>query len=92
MYLDVKLLENIVNKINKGDIHIFEPNLKEIVQKVVKKGFLKASTRGSNADVFIITVPTPLEKNEIESPKPDISFVIQAAKEIAKYIQEGKCI
>mgnify|MGYP001323977854 CR=1 FL=1 len=88
----VDISKNIVNKINKGDIHIFEPNLKEIVQKVVKKGFLKASTRGSNADVFIITVPTPLEKNKIESPKPDISFVIQAAKEIAKFIQEGNLV
>ena len=49
---------------------------------------LSASQFIESAEIFIITVPTPLDK-KINSniPKPDISFVLDAAKKIAEVIK-----
>ena len=56
--LGVDINQDIVNTINKGKIHIVEPDLDSIVSKAVLNGLFKASTKPSSADVFLIVVPT----------------------------------
>jgi UDP-N-acetyl-D-mannosaminuronate dehydrogenase len=51
--------QHIVDTINKGQVHIEENDLDELVQEVVAQGHLHASTRVTPADVFVIAVPTP---------------------------------
>ena len=78
----------VVDSINKGQVHIVEPHLDPLVQKVVFKGNLKAFNKPKSADVFMIAVPTPF-KNEYE---PDLSYVKSAVKEISHVIEKGNMI
>ena len=83
---------SIVNKINEGKIHINEPYLEDLVDKVVKSGYLKASKKIHKSDAFIIAVPTPFCDSNSEIPKPDISFIKSAIKSIAKVLKKGDLI
>ena len=84
----VDINEKVVNTINQGKIHIIEPDLDELVHKVVKNGYLKASTSPEYADVFLIAVPTPFK----ECYTPDISYVESAIKMILPYLKKGNLI
>ncbi|MDB3927270.1 UDP-N-acetyl-D-mannosamine dehydrogenase [Flavobacteriaceae bacterium] len=83
--LGVDINPKIVDTINQGKIHIVEPDLDEIVSQAVSNGFLKASTKPTSADVFLIVVPTPFKGNH----EPDISFVELATKEIIPLLKKG---
>ena len=83
--LGVDINQKVVDTINAGKIHIIEPELEDIVSNAVKKGNLKASTKPSLSDVFIIVVPTPFKGNH----EPDISFVEAATKEIIPLLKKG---
>jgi UDP-N-acetyl-D-mannosaminuronic acid dehydrogenase len=84
--VDVK--PNVVDIINKGLIHIVEPELDAFVKSAVQSGNLKASLKPDFADIFIITVPTPVDKNN----DPDITYVIEAVIAIAPYVREGNYV
>lgn len=84
--VDVK--ENVVNTINKGEIHIVEPDLDKYVKTAVNNGNLKASLQAQEADVFIIAVPTPFHAGF----KPNIDYVLDAAKKIAPFVKEGNIV
>ena len=86
--IGVDVNEAIVDKVNHGQIHIVEPDLDGLIQKVVANGQLKAFTRPQPADVFIITVPTPIT----EDKKPDIDYVIAAARSIAPMLKTGDLV
>ena len=83
--LGVDINQKVVDTINQGKIHIVEPDLDEIVSKVVSNGFFKASTKASPADVYLIVVPTPFKGNH----EPDISFVEAATKGIIPILKKG---
>lgn len=84
----VDIKESIINTINKGDIHIVEPELDEYVKKAVKSGNLKAYLEPSAADIFIIAVPTPFHDGYI----PNIDYIIDATKKIAPFIEKNNII
>ncbi|WP_430815374.1 UDP-N-acetyl-D-mannosamine dehydrogenase [Carboxylicivirga sp. RSCT41] len=75
----------VVETINKGEIHIVEPDLENYVEKAVRDGFLIASTDVQPADVYLIVVPTPFKGNH----EPDISFVEAATKNVLPLLKEG---
>ena len=81
----VDVNKEVVNTINKGDIHIIEPDLDVLVKSVVNKGLLKASIHPDNADVFLIAVPTPFKGNF----EPDLKFVESATKMIIPKLKAG---
>ena len=83
--LGIDINQKIVDTINQGKIHIVEPDLDEIVSKVVSNGFFKASTKPTSADVYLIVVPTPFKGNH----EPDISFVEAATKGIIPLLKKG---
>ena len=81
----VDINQQVVDTINRGEIHIVEPSLADSVAKAVKNGFLKASTSPVPGNTYLIVVPTPFkDKNE-----PDISFVEAATKAIIPLLKEG---
>jgi UDP-N-acetyl-D-mannosaminuronic acid dehydrogenase len=81
----VDINPSVVETINRGEIHIVEPELDKAVAEAVSKGYLKASTEAVEADTYLIVVPTPFKgKNE-----PDISFVEAATKGIIPLLKEG---
>ena len=75
----------VVDTINRGEIHIVEPDLDKAVARAVKEGYLKADTKPVSANNYLIVVPTPFkDKNE-----PDISFVEAATRGILPLLKEG---
>jgi UDP-N-acetyl-D-glucosamine dehydrogenase len=67
--------------------HISEKKIKE----AVKSGRLKATTdfsRLPEVDAIIICVPTPLNEHR----EPDMSYVVNTAKTISKYLRKGQLV
>lgn len=83
--LGVDINQKVVDTINKGEIHIVEPDLDGLVKKVIDSGYLKADVSPQKADVFLIAVPTPFKDNH----KPDISYVESATQKIIPFLEEG---
>ncbi len=79
--LGVDINVEAIDIINRGEIHIIEPELDILVHAVVQEGFLRASTTPEHADAYIIAVPTPCDPHH----NPDISYVEKAAASIAAY-------
>jgi UDP-N-acetyl-D-mannosaminuronic acid dehydrogenase len=81
-----------VETINKGQIHIVEPDLDAFVRSAVSSGKLKAQTEPANADIFMVCVPTPLSQKIDGIPQPDISYVESAVKSLAPYLKQGNSV
>ena len=77
-----------VETINRGDIHIVEPELGDVVREAVQAGFLRATPQAEAADAFLIAVPTPF----IGDHQPDLSYVQSAALSIAPVLKTGDLV
>jgi len=78
----------VVETVNNGKVHIEEVDLDGLVQGVVARGTLVASTAMVAADSFVIAVPTPHDAEH----RPDISFVLDAARAIAPVLEAGNLV
>jgi UDP-N-acetyl-D-mannosaminuronic acid dehydrogenase len=88
--IDIK--EDIVLKINKGEIHIVEDGLNAYVKSAVSSGKLKAFNKIQQSDVYIICVPTPFQNQDNDAPKPNIDYVLSATKSISQFTKPGDLI
>ena len=80
----VDINQHVVDTINRGEIHIVEPELDVAVSEAVKSGYLKADTKPVEANAYLIVVPTPFKaKNE-----PDISYVEAATRAVLPLLKE----
>lgn len=84
----VDVVQSTVDTINRGEIHIVEPELDTFVHAAVNSGKLKADLKPTEADVFIIAVPTPFHEGYV----PNIDYVISATEAIAPYVKEGNIV
>lgn len=75
----------VVEKTNKGELHIIEPGLGEYLKEVVASGKMRAQDKPETADAFFIVVPTPFKGKH----QPDISYVEAATRAIIPYLKEG---
>lgn len=80
--------EDIVKTVASGAIHITEPDLDGLVQKVVSSGSLVVTTEPEPADVFIIAVPTPID----DANRPDLTSVFAAIEGIAPLLVSGNLV
>jgi UDP-N-acetyl-D-mannosaminuronic acid dehydrogenase len=81
----VDINPKVVETINKGEIHIIEPGLGDLVKQVVADKYLKAATEPVESDVYLIVVPTPFKGNH----EPDISFVEAATRKVLPLLKKG---
>ena len=81
----VDINPKVVETINKGEIHIIEPGLGDLVKQVVADKYLQAATEPLESDVYLIVVPTPFKGNH----EPDISFVEAATRKILPLLKKG---
>ncbi|UFH59222.1 UDP-N-acetyl-D-mannosamine dehydrogenase [Sulfurovum mangrovi] len=84
----VDVVQSTVDTINRGEIHIVEPELDTFVKAAVNSGKLKADLKPTEADIFIIAVPTPFHDGYV----PNIDYVVSATKSIAPYVKEGNIV
>jgi UDP-N-acetyl-D-mannosaminuronic acid dehydrogenase len=80
--------EGVVRTVASGAIHIAEPDLDGLVQKVVSSGSLVTSTKPQPADVFIIAVPTPIDS----SNRPDLTSVNAAVESMLDVLAPGNLV
>ncbi len=84
----VDVVKTTVDTINKGQIHIVEPELDTFVQAAVKSEKLKATLVPVEADIFIIAVPTPFHEGFV----PNIDYVVSATRAIAPFVKEENIV
>lgn len=92
--IGVDVNQNAVDTINRGEIHIVEPDLDAIVHKAVTDGKLKAVLTPEPADAFLIAVPTPFlsSENKSDIPQPDLKYIQSAAMAIAPVLKNGDLV
>ena len=86
--IGVDVQRKIVDTINQGDIHIEEPGLDLLVKSAVNSGGLRATVEPEHADVFFISVPTPLTGDNA----PDLSYVESASRAIVPFLKRGNLV
>lgn len=84
----VDIRPDVVETINRGEIHIHEPRLDQLVRRVVEDGRLTASLEPQHADVFVICVPTPINADR----GPELAYVRQAAQAIRPHVQKDNLV
>lgn len=77
--------QHAVDTINRGAIHIIEPDLDRVVTEAVREGLLRAVSQPQPADAFLIAVPTPFKGDH----QPDLSYVQAAALSLAPVLTPG---
>ena len=86
--IGVDINQHAVDTINRGEIHIVEPDLASVVKTAVEGGFLRASTTPVEADAWLIAVPTPFKGDH----EPDMTYVESAARSIAPVLKKGALV
>ncbi|MCI6747693.1 MAG: UDP-N-acetyl-D-mannosamine dehydrogenase [Bacteroidales bacterium] len=81
----VDINPEVVEKTNRGELHIVEPGLQDLLKQAVDSKSLVASTTPVESDVYLIVVPTPFKAKH----KPDISYVESATKTVIPFLKEG---
>lgn len=81
----VDINPKVVEKTNRGELHIVEPGLQDLLKKAVDSKSLVASTMPVESDVYLIVVPTPFKAKH----EPDISYVESATKTVIPFLKEG---
>ncbi|MGF6595466.1 UDP-N-acetyl-D-mannosaminuronic acid dehydrogenase [Paraburkholderia sp. GAS448] len=86
--IGVDVDQNAVETINRGEIHIVEPELDMLVHAAVTQGYLRATMTPEPADAFLIAVPTPFR----EGNKPDLSYIQAASCSVAPVLKKGDLV
>jgi len=79
---------DVVKTVASGAIHIAEPDLDGLVQKVVSNGSLIVTTEPEKADVFMIAVPTPIDS----ANRPDLTYIMAAVERIIDLLVPGNLV
>ena len=90
--IGVDVNAQVVGTVNEGRIHILEPDLDQAVSAAVSSGALSAQLSPGFADVFLIAVPTPFHSAIDGIPQPNINYVLDAARAIAKVLRPGNLV
>ncbi|MFC3119459.1 UDP-N-acetyl-D-mannosamine dehydrogenase [Jhaorihella thermophila] len=87
--IGVDVNRHAVETINRGEVHIVEPDLDMVVRAAVSEGYLRATTAPEPAEAFLIAVPTPFKG---ENHDPDLSYIEATAKAIAPVLAPGNLV
>jgi UDP-N-acetyl-D-mannosaminuronic acid dehydrogenase len=81
--------ENVVDAINTGILHLAEEDINKIFQEPNVRKNLRAQKTPCEADVFVISVPTPIDERKRVA---DLSQVTQAVESIVPYLHSGNLV
>jgi len=94
----VDINPQIVSMLQNGELHIYEPGLRTLVQAALKSGNLTIGAQPEPADAFIIAVPTPFfeEQHGTYQGQPyrlaDLRAVTSAAQAIVPHLRKGNLV
>ncbi|MFK8258918.1 UDP-N-acetyl-D-mannosamine dehydrogenase [Erwinia sp. AnSW2-5] len=86
--IGIDINAHAVETINRGEIHIVEPDLDRVVKTAVEGGWLRAATQPQAADAYLIAVPTPFKGDH----QPDMAYVQAAAESVAPVLKKGDLV
>lgn len=78
----------IIEGLKKGQVHLYEPGLREVVLSALNSGNLTVQPQPEPADAFIIAVPTPF----YDDKRADMRFVTSAAEAIVPHLTRGSLV
>ena len=82
----------IIDKLNKGEMTIYEPGLEELVNRNVDQGRISFTTNAERgvkeSDIIFIAVGTPPKDNN----QADLKYVMNVAETIGKYMNDYKVV
>jgi UDP-N-acetyl-D-mannosaminuronic acid dehydrogenase len=78
--------ERIIQTLKEGKVPFEEPGLQALLNKGLKN--FEFSLTPKTADIFIISVPTPITKTK----KPNLNYIKRATKSIAKLINDNNLV
>ncbi len=96
--LGVDINQHIIETLNRGEIHIHEPGLHDVVTEAIRSGNFKTAAKLEEADAFIIAVPTPFkedklgEYNSMTYKLADMRAVVSAAESIVPVLRKGNLV
>jgi UDP-N-acetyl-D-mannosaminuronic acid dehydrogenase len=90
--IGVDLNQQAVDTINRGQIHIIEPDLDKVVHAAVTEGYLRATTKPEPAEAFLIAVPTPFKDGPTGPHHPDLDYIEFASKSVAQVLKPGDLV
>ena len=89
---------HVTETLQRGQLHIHEPGLREVVESALSSGSLTVSFQPEEADAFLIAVPTPFYEDqfgEYEDRKyrlADMRAVIAATEALLPYLRKGNLV
>lgn len=81
--------KELVKTLNEGKVTFEEKGLEDLFKNALKTGNIIFQTEYADADVYIVSVPTPYDKF---SKKVDASYVINAVKDALSVCKEDSII
>ena len=85
--IGVDVNQETIEKLNQGKLPFEEKGLEELFELALPNMRFKREVE--EADVFLIAVPTPLDK---EAKMADLRFVREATKSISNYVEEDNLV
>jgi UDP-N-acetyl-D-mannosaminuronic acid dehydrogenase len=85
----VDIEENVVNGINTGLLHLAEEDIKRIFKEPAVRKNLHAQNTPCPADVFIISVPTPVDERKRVA---DLTQVTKAVESVVPCLRSGNLV
>ena len=86
--LGVDVNETVLETVNNGNAHIHEPGLETLLLAALRSGNLCVAQAPTEADAFIIAVPTPIRDDKTA----DMSAVTAAAQSIVPHLRRGNLV
>lgn len=90
--IGVDINQHTVDTVNRGEIHIVEPDLDMVVHASVVEGYLRASIAPEPADAFLIAVPTPFKVGLSGPHEPNLDYIEAASKSISSVLKKGDLV
>lgn len=84
----VDINPDVIKRLRNRNFHTWEPGLEKLMNHVMEKEMFTFSSQPQQADVFLISVPTPIGKNRTA----DMQHVAKAIEMILPFLQRGNLI
>jgi UDP-N-acetyl-D-mannosaminuronic acid dehydrogenase len=84
----VDVNRQVVDRLKEGDLHIYEPGLRTLVQAALRSGNLVIEPQPQTAEAFIIAVPTPFKEDKCA----DLRYVVTASESIVPHLERGALV
>lgn len=84
----VDVNESVIDQLSRGEVHIIEPGLKELLNSAIEKNTFTVSNTPVEADIYIIAVPSPIN----EDKSANMRYVEEATKSIVPYVKQGNLV